>query len=101
MPRPGGMHTNEKVKDLKGTLLRLFKDLDKWRIIFVISLSLSLFSALLGTIAPNRLSSVTDVISDGIKPNTENIKIVSEEIYKNVITCYFNYLISSLNFIFR
>ncbi len=82
MPRP--MKKVEKVKDFKGTLLRIFNSLKKWKYVLVVSCILAMASAILSTIGPNKLADVTDVISDGIKPNTENIKKVSSEITKNV-----------------
>ena len=88
MPRPGGMRVADKSKDFKGSMLRLFNNLDKWRNLLIISMILALISAILSTIAPNRLSGVTNVISDGIKPNTENIKLISEKIYGNAIQKY-------------
>ncbi|MBQ3307071.1 MAG: ABC transporter ATP-binding protein [Bacilli bacterium] len=80
----------ERSKDFKGSILRLFKSLDKWRFLLIISILLSSFAAVLSTIAPNRLAGVTDVISDGIKPNTEALKDISEEI---VATAVPNYLL--------
>ena len=92
MPRPGRMHTSEKVKDFKGTMKRLFKDLEKWRLLFITSLTLALFSALLSTIAPNRLSKLTDVISEGIRPNTNKIQEISKQIYSNAMKNYIAFL---------
>ena len=94
MPRPGGMRVADKSKDFKGSIIRLFKNLDKWRKLLIISVVLSLLSAILSTIAPDKLSDVTNVISDGIKPNTENLEKVSEKIYGSVMM---NYLISQSN----
>ena len=82
MPRN---HVPEKVKDLKGTLLRLFKNLNKWRYMLVVASILAMVAAMLSTIAPNKLADVTDVITDGLKPNTENIEKISTEIYKNIM----------------
>ena len=79
MPRPN--QKIEKVNDIKGTTLRLFKNLDKWRILLVISIILALLAAVLSTVAPNKLADVTDVISDGIKPRVENIEKLTKEIY--------------------
>ena len=73
MPR-GNMKVADKSKDFKGSMKRLFVTLDKWRKLLIISILLALISALLSTIAPNRLSGITDVISDGIKPNVEQQK---------------------------
>ena len=75
----------EKVKDLKGTLLRLFKNLNKWRYMLVVASILAMVAAMLSTIAPNKLADVTDVITDGLKPNTENIEKISTKIYKNIM----------------
>ena len=82
MPRHYGKE--EKAKDLKGTLLRIFKSLNTWKYVLVLSCILALTGAILSTIAPNRLAKVTDVISDSIKPNTENIEILNKEIQENV-----------------
>ena len=73
----------EKVKDLKGTLIRLFKNLDNWRYLLILSVILSLVASILSTIAPKKLSSVTDVITEGIKPRIDNIEIITKEINKN------------------
>ena len=68
MPKHG-MNSNEKVRDFKGSMLRLFKNLDKWRPLLILSVILALLAATLSTIAPNKLADVTDVITEGIKPN--------------------------------
>ena len=39
----------EKVKDLKGTLIRVFKSLDQWRIPLVIATFFAMIAALLST----------------------------------------------------
>ena len=93
MPRHGGpMKVGEKSKDFKGTMIKLFKSLNKWKSLVIISLLLALFSALLSTIAPNRLSKLTDVISEGIKPNAVKIQEISKEIYSNAMKNYIYYL---------
>ena len=73
----------EKVKDLKGTLLRIFKSLKVWKYVLVLSCILAIISATLSTIGPNKLADVTDVISEGIKPNTEKLKEINEKIMSN------------------
>lgn len=88
MPRHGGMHTAEKSKDFKGSMIRLYNSLDKWRKLLIISIILSLVSAILATIAPNKLSDITNVITDGIKPDAEKIQNISKEIYSNPIKKY-------------
>ena len=88
MPRPGGMKVGEKSKDFKGSMIRLFNNLDKWKKMLVICIFLALISAILSTIAPNKLSDLTNVISEGIKPNTKNLQLVSEKIYEKSIPKY-------------
>ena len=88
MPRP--MREVENVKDLKGTLLRVFKSLKLWRYILIISCILSMIAAIFSTVAPNKLASVTDVISDGIKPNIDNMEKLSKKIISNIHINYSN-----------
>ena len=88
MPRPGGMKVGEKSKDFKGSMIRLFNNLDKWKRMLIICMFLALISAILSTIAPNKLSDLTNVISEGIKPNTKNLQLVSEKIYEKSIPKY-------------
>ena len=73
---PKGMKVPEKTKDFKGTMIRLFKNLDKFRKLLIVSLLLAFLSSVLSAIAPNKLSDVTNVISDGIKPNVEMFKTI-------------------------
>ncbi len=70
----------EETKDFKGTLWRLFINLDHWRYLLVVSIVLALLAAVLSTIAPNKLADVTDVITEGIQPRVENIEKISKEI---------------------
>ena len=86
MPRPG--MKQEKSKDFKGSMIRLYKSLGKWKSLLIISIFLAIISSILSTIAPNKLADVTDVISDGIKPNTLEFKKVSEAIVKNGLFSY-------------
>ncbi len=90
MPKAGGsghgpMRTVEKSKDFKGSMIRLFKSLGKWQALLIVSLLLAIFSATLSTIAPNKLSSLSELITEGIRPNTKNIEKLSNEIFKNIM----------------
>ena len=92
MPRP---QKQEKAKDFKGTMVRLFKSLEKWRYLLVIASIFALLGAALSTVAPSKLSDLTNVISDGIKPNMENIEYVSIEITRNAVEKYTGYKIKN------
>ena len=74
MPRPmrGG---NEKSKDFKGSMIKIIKSLKPWATGIIISLVLALISAVLALIAPNKLSSLADFITEGITPRISQEKI--------------------------
>ena len=84
MPRPGGARVQEKSKDFKGSMLRLFKNLKQWKYIMGISLVLAMISAILALVAPNKLSSFTDTITSGLTPNTEKLQEIGEKISVNL-----------------
>lgn len=81
---PRGRMSTEKSKDFKGSMLRLFKSLDKWRPLLIISVIFALLAAILSTVAPNKLADVTDVISDGIKPRVDKLEVITKEIINNM-----------------
>ena len=81
MPRPG--MKQEKSKDFKGTMLKLFKNLDRWRFLLIIAVLFSFSAAILSTIGPNKLADVTDVISEGIKPDYKKLEDISNLIAEN------------------
>ena len=76
--RPG--RVVEKSKDFKGSIKRLFKNLDKWKYYILVAMILSSASAVLGIITPNKLSDLTDVMTDGLKPN------ISEKTVKEIMS---------------
>ena len=61
MPRPG--RNFEKSKDFKGSIKRLFKSLDRWKVLLYFSLLLAMISSIIALIAPNKLSDLTDEIT--------------------------------------
>jgi len=81
MPRPP--RVAEKSKDFFGSMKRLLKSLNPWKFIMTMALVLALVSAILALIAPNKLSDFTDVITEGLKPNTKNLEIISTNISNN------------------
>lgn len=82
MPRP--MHgNNEKSKDFVGSIKRLLANLKPWKILMGLAITLAFLSAILSLTAPNKLSSLTDVVINGIKPNTEVLQSVITEITNN------------------
>ena len=82
MPRPM-RNQPEKSKDFIGSMKRLFANLKPWKILLTLSLVLAMISAILSLISPNKLSDLTDVITEGIAPNTEKLEEISKEISKS------------------
>ena len=67
MPRgPHGKASEEKARDFKGAVKRLVIELDKYKFLIIISLILSILGSVLSIMAPNKLSELTDKISEGL-----------------------------------
>lgn len=82
MPRP--MHaSSEKSKDFVGSIKRLLTNLKPWKVLMGLAITLAFLSAILSLTAPNKLSSLTDVITNGIKPNTDVLQEIVTEISNN------------------
>lgn len=82
MPRP--MHaSSEKSKDFVGSIKRLLANLKPWKVLMGLAITLAFLSAILSLTAPNKLSSLTDVITNGIKSNTDVLQEIVTEISNN------------------
>ena len=88
MPRHGNMAVNTKPKDFKHTMIKLLSSLHHYKKILLLCMILSLFSAVLATIAPNKLSGITDIITAGIKPDLKKAEELTTNIYGNIIKNY-------------
>ena len=74
---------NIKPKNLKKSLSRLIKELNKYKILIIISLLLAVVGSILSIITPNKLSKLTDEITNGLIINKDNFKTLNEQIYFN------------------
>ena len=72
-----------KPKNLKKSLSRLIKELNKYKILIIISLLLAVVGSILSIITPNKLSKLTDEITNGLIINKDNFKTLNEQIYFN------------------
>ncbi len=80
---PRHMHgVNEKSKDFKGSMIKIFNSLKPWYTGIITSIVLALISAILALIAPNKLSKLTDYVTAGITPRISEEKIT--EIMNNL-----------------
>lgn len=84
MPRPGGAVVQEKSKDFKGSMIRLIKNLARWKFVMISALVLAMISAILSLIAPNKLSDLADTVAAGISPKVDKLQEVSSLINDNL-----------------
>lgn len=71
--RPGGRRgtPGEKPKNFKKAVLRLFKELNKYKILIFIAIILAVVGAVLSIKAPNKISDLTNKISAGLMGNMD------------------------------
>lgn len=81
---PGGMGAGEKAKDFKSAIKRLFSELKDHKTLITIALILAILSSILSIFAPNRLSNLTDQISEGLVLNQKNMEELSTVIQNNM-----------------
>lgn len=73
----------EKAKNFKGAMKRLFKELNNFKLLIVISLVLAILGAVLSISAPNWLSKLTDQISEGLVANSDNLQELGKQVTTN------------------
>lgn len=85
MRGPGmGGGAGEKAKDFQGAMKRLFKELKAFKILISIALVLAVLGSVLSIIAPNKLSELTDEISEGLVVNKDNLETLTQNITVNL-----------------
>lgn len=82
MPSNRGITTNpnDKAKNFSESIKRLLKELNKFKIIIIISIILAILSSIFSIIAPKRLAKLVDEISKGLVVNTQNIQELEKQI---------------------
>ena len=84
---PGAkMAPGEKPKDFKQAIKRLFKELKGYKVLITLSLILAIVSAIFSIVAPNRLSKLTDTISEGLAINSRNLEELTSKMQENLKT---------------
>lgn len=81
---PGSMNVAEKAKDFKGSITRLFHELKSFKILIIVAITLAIFGSILSILTPNKLSDLTDEISQGLVVNQNNIKKLSKAATSNL-----------------
>ena len=78
MPRPMGRPDAgdfNKANDFRGAMKKLIHYLNKFHTLIIIAFVLAAVSSILSIIAPDHLSNMADVISDGLTPNISDATI--------------------------
>ena len=90
MPRGGPMgrggDPTDKAKDFKGAMKRLFSELKPFKILIFIAIVLAILGSIMSIVAPNKLSELTDKITEGLVVNKDNMQSLSEQIQTNFMT---------------
>ena len=82
---PGAnMNAPEHAKDFKGAIKRLVKELDRYKVLVIIAFVLAILGSVISILAPDKLSELTDEISEGLVINQENMKKLSMTVEKSV-----------------
>lgn len=83
-PRRGPGVPGEKAKDFKSAFKRLLKELKLFKVLIIIGITFAALGSILSIMAPNKLSSLTDIISEGLTVNEDVIKELSQRSIANV-----------------
>ncbi len=75
---------NEKAKNFKGAIKRLFQELNSFKYLILFGLILAAFGSILSIMAPNKLSSLVDKISEGLVINTKNLETIANHVNSNL-----------------
>ncbi len=82
---PGGFGNGEKAKDLVGTWKKLLGYCRKYMVVFVFALFCSAIGTILTLIGPDKLSEMTDTITEGIAPDTEMLQQIVKSVTENAV----------------
>lgn len=74
----------DKSKDFVGSMKRLFKELKSFQILIAMSLIFAILSSVLSIAAPNKLSKLTDAISEGLIVNVDKMQEISKKTTNNL-----------------
>lgn len=82
-PGPRG-NSGEKAKNFKSAIVRLIKELKNFKVLIAISLILAALGSILTIVTPNKLSSLTDEISQGLIVDKENLETLTKTVTDKV-----------------
>lgn len=74
----------EKAKNFKKAIMRLFKELKSFKVLLTIGLILAALGSIMSILAPNKLSNLIDKISEGLVINKDNVQIITDHVQTNL-----------------
>lgn len=83
-PGPRGMGGGEKAKDLVGTWKKLLGYCRRYTAAMILALICAVCGTILTLAGPDRLSDMTDTITEGIKPDTDQLETIMETVSENL-----------------
>ena len=89
--------TNEKAKDFKSAMLRLFSELKEYRKLAYLGLIMAALGSILSIFAPNHLSSLTDEIQAGLIVNSDNLTTITTSVTETLEANIVDYLNISMD----
>ena len=93
------MHRNREVpqksKNFSLAIKRLLKELKNFQIAIVIALFLAMAGSILSIISPNKVSKLTDTISEGLVVKTDNMSKITETVVGSITNIDVNSIMQS------
>lgn len=81
--RKGPNQPAEKPKNFKVAISRLISELKPFHVLIIIALVLAGLSSVLSILSPNKLSELTDTISEGLIINSDNLEEITAKVMDN------------------
>ena len=91
MPRFGNRSSVEKPNNFGKTIMKLFKDINRYHISILVALIFAIASSVIAIICPNILSDLVDLITDGLKSSID-----MDTVRKTSLTLLILYICSSI-----
>ena len=90
----------EKPKDFNKSISQLFNYCKKYLIYMAIAIVLAIAGTVLNVLGPDKLSDITNLIKDGIMPDTDKISEVTEVMQENIST-NFEVVVNEITEVFK
>lgn len=79
----GNRMSNEKANNFSLAMKKIFASMNSFRNLMVVAIFFAMISSILALVSPNKISNITDAITEGITPNEDNIALIMKTISSN------------------